>query len=222
MLGRLLSGILLCLLCLKLISWRAEGRWHRRRERGRAPPAPLPPALAFAAREGREDAGDAAGAASERPAGPHRWVGIAYGTAGLAGGAGEGPASCSPAGAGGAKQVTGGRGRRGLARGGRKRRRLRRRDPLPGLVCHPGCPPGCGDRLETRLPGPVSRRVPAWAGRLMAGWRTLRCCGRLGGGGGAAVPGKQLRSGEGGREGQTDRCYERRCEWGQLTRLNFL
>lgn len=100
--------------------------------------------------------------------------------------------------------MTGGRGRRGLAQGGRKRRRLRRREPLPGLVCHPGCPPECGDGLERRLQGPESPRVPAWAGRPMAGWRALRCRGQLwGAGGGAAVPGKQLRSGEG--EGEGDR-----------------
>lgn len=107
--------------------------------------------------------------------------------------------------------MTGGRGRRGLAQGGRKRRRLRRAE----LVCHPGCPPECGDGLEMLSPMAVFAQGRA----VMAGWAEL---GRAGG----AVPGERLRSGEGERERgtdrQTDRSRERSREWGQLTRLNFL
>lgn len=121
-------------------------------------------------------------------------MGFAYGTAEQAGGAGEGPASRSPARAGG-EAGDRGPGRRGLARGGRKRRRLRRWEPLSGLVWHPGCSPECGDGLGMRLQGPDPPVF--WADGGPASPALPR---RLwGAGGGAAVPGKQLRSGEGER-----------------------
>lgn len=107
-------------------------------------------------------------------------MGTACGTAGLAGAAAQGRASCSPAGQGGGTAGDRGPGKAWTGTGREEEEEIAQRGTIARAGVSPGVPSWCGDRLETRLQGPECARVAAWAGRMMAGWRALRCPGSSG------------------------------------------